>query len=152
MKRCTSLVLAIIAVSTLCSCATINFSDAEATIPNIASGEGRVFFYRNVAIYGGAMRADIFVDGEKVGRSIIGQVFYCDLDAGNHKISLDTIMYSGANVKDFDLADGQSRYVRTWIGGSGFGGRTNMEFVEPDLALPDLRKLDLVNCEVTNGG
>ena len=109
-----------------------------------ADGNGRIVFYRISALFGYGMRADIVLDGNKVGRTTPGTQFHVDTTPGVHHIGVPNEVYSGARGLDVPVVAGQTSYVRFWIGGSGFGGRTNMEIVDPSKGASDTANLKTV--------
>lgn len=115
------------------------------SFPPIGENSGRLFFYRVYAGYGSAMRPDILVCGKKVGASIPGGAFYVDLPAGECDVTVPGMLYPTDNQMSVNISPQSVQYIRTWIGASGFGGRTNMEFVPAATAIEAMNDLALTN-------
>jgi len=113
------------------------------SFPGLASDHGRVFFYRTYASFGAAMRPEIIACGNKVGKSVPGGAFYEDIPAGRCDITVPTVIYGGERTLTLDVRAQETIYVRTWVGASGFGGRTNMEVVPEERAIAEIRTLAL---------
>lgn len=124
-----------------CAATGPKFGTVEASIGEVSQDKSRIIFYRVYQAFGAGMRQEILVDGMVVGKSVPGGVFYIDVAPGSHKITIENQVYAGANNHNLNLEPGQTGYVRTWIGGSGFGGRTNMEIVPPDKARGQIAEL-----------
>lgn len=118
--------LALLAASLLASCAS---SSATATSAAIPPSKGRVLFYRESGIFGYAQRAQILLDGQKVGRSAPGAKFQVDVEPGTHRVTIPNIMYPGKNEQDVTVRATETVYVKTSIGGSAYAGRTNIDIV-----------------------
>jgi hypothetical protein len=112
-----------------CAASGAKFSTIESSFPAVEPDSGRVYFYRTYSTFGAGMRPEIFVDGKVVGKSIPGGVFYADLSAGEHAITVDAQIYPGASLLRVNIEPKETAYVRTWIGGGGFVGRTNIAIV-----------------------
>ena len=121
------------------------FEEVENFIPQQNSEEGRIFFYRTSSIWGAGMRPAIYIDNVSIGSSSPGTIFYADVAPGRKVIKIPSIMYGGERKIEADIKKGSVLYVKTWIGASGLGGRTNMEIVEPERALNEIGGLALKN-------
>ncbi len=96
--------------------------------------KGRIIFYRPDIMYGAAMTPDILLDNRKVGESHRGTVFYVDIAPGKHQVKVPNVMYPGETTIDIELHQNEILYVKTYMGGSAFGGRTNIEVVSSEQA------------------
>lgn len=126
-------------------CATApqsNPPNALAALPQ--EGSGRIVFYRPNGIFGYGMRSDILLDGKKVGRSVPGTQFYVDTSPGIHHIVVPNSLYSGDRTLDITVVNKELVYVRTSLGGSAFGGRTNVELVLGPQGAQEVAGLELV--------
>lgn len=101
-------------------------------IPEIVSGEGRIYFYRDSSILGAAIQPDIRLNGEAVGSSTPGGFFFVDRPSGKYVVSTTTEV---ENKIEFSLEDGQTRYIKTYISFGLLVGRVYPELVERDQAL-----------------
>lgn len=72
------------------------------------------------------MRPDILIDGVVVGKSIPGGVFYSDVSTGEHVVTIPVYLYPGQSSLSIKMQPGQVKYIKTWIGGSSFPGKTNI--------------------------
>jgi len=109
------------------------------------AGRGRITFYRPGGIFGYAQRAQILLDGKKVGRSAPGTKFYVDTAPGTHHIVVPNIMYPGEHTLDIIIHNKAVVYVKTSLGGTAFGGRTEIEQVSASQGAQDTVNLKLVN-------
>ena len=107
-------------------------------------GSGRIIFYRPSGVFGYAMRSDILLDGKNVGRSAPGTRFHVDAVPGTHRVSVPNSLYSGDRALEVTVRNGEIVYVRTSLGGSAFGGRTNVELVGASAGAEESAKLELV--------
>jgi len=120
-------------MTVIMGCATTG--PTYSTIRNeVTKGQGRIIFYRPNAFFGFAMKSDILLDGRKVGESRNGTVFYVDVAPGKHQVQTSVVMYSGEQSGDIELRQNETIYVKTYIGGSAFVGRTNFEVVSSEQA------------------
>jgi hypothetical protein len=126
-----------------CAATGPRFETLKDSFPIVDENSGRVFFYREYASFGAGMRPDIFACNRKVGESIPGGVFYVDLPVGECDISIPTVLYGGERKLKINIPARKTLYLRTWIGGSGFGGRTNMELVREEVATAAIQGLAL---------
>jgi hypothetical protein len=108
------------------------------------SEKGRVYFYRRgTGPWGYGQRAKILVNGVAIGRSIPGAVFFVDFPAGEYEVLVPVQFQSGSpSSVSFTLRAGESVYVRTWLDGSAYLGRTKARVVNPvdgESAVQDLK-------------
>ena len=115
-----------------CVASGLKLSAVQPSFPRLADNHGRIYFYRTANAFGIAMQASIQIDGTMVGRSRPGGVFYVDVPEGKHTIRIPTQSFGSDNEMTVRIEDSEVIYVRTWIGGSAYGGRTNMEVVSPE--------------------
>ena len=96
-------------------------------VPEPAAGSGRIYFYRTDVPLLVAVEPDIIVNGRKVGAAAFERVFYRDAKPGRYEVFLtsdeDSPVY-------FDLAAGETRYVKAVIDLSVTGTRLRPELVE----------------------
>ncbi len=137
--------LVLVGVVVLAGCATPPAPEARSTPSAVpAEGSGRIVFYRPNGVFGYLMRADILLDGKKVGESAPGMKFYVDTAPGIHHIVVPNSMYSGDRSLDVKVVEKGAVYVRTSLGGSAFGGRTNVELIGASAGEQESAGLDLV--------
>lgn len=134
VKGCLSILALILPVLLMGGCASSGPKHAEVAekIPEVAAGLGRIFFYRDSSIMGAVIQPDIRLNGETVGSSTPGGFFFVDRPSGRYIVSTTTEV---ENKIEFSLEDGQTRYVKTYIGFGLLVGRIYPELVERDQAL-----------------
>jgi hypothetical protein len=126
-------------VTFIMGCATSGptYSKMRQDVIALQKNKSRIIFYRPAAFFGFAMKADILLDGKKVGLSRNGTVFIVDVAPGKHKIQTSIVMYAGERSGDIELRQNETIYVKTYIGGSSFVGRTNFMVVSSEQAMAD---------------
>ena len=76
----------------LSSCASgPSYAEIQSTLPSIPKGKGRVFVYRPTA-FGAAIKPNVMIDQNVVGKSVGRGFFYTDQPTGSHVISVKTEM------------------------------------------------------------
>ena len=118
MKATFKLALAMVgAALLLAGCAGPRYADVSSRIPELESGQGRIYFYQLASTNTDAAQPAILVDGRKVGRSRPGRFFFVDRPAGSHVLTIAPDRKDpGAAIKP-DLASGQTVYVRVEVDG-----------------------------------
>ncbi len=144
--RIISVLLGVVSIMTIMGCATIGpkYSTVRNDIAVLSEEQGRIIFYRPSGLYGAAMRPDILLNGRKVGRSRPGTIFYVDVDPGKHQVTVPAILYPGESTIDIDVRQNETVYVKTSMGGSAFGGRTNVEVVSFEQAMTEIDDLEFM--------
>ena len=147
LKRMSVRVVLFVSVLLLYACAATGpkLETVIDSFPPLGENNGRLFFYREYATFGSAMRPDIFVCGKQVGKSVPGGVFYVDLPAGECDITIPAMLHPGERSLRVNISPRGMQYIRTWIGGSGFVGRTNMELVPETTAIDAMKGLAVTN-------
>jgi hypothetical protein len=141
-----SLAILLLAVGCATAPASKTADAPAASANNLAEqGKGRIVFYRPGGVFGYGMRSDVFVDWIKVGRSAPGTQFYADVPLGVHHITVPNTLYSGARTLDVTVDNSAFVYIRLSLGGSAFGGRTNLDIVPPSQGAQDTAGLKLVS-------
>jgi hypothetical protein len=121
--------LVVLAVLSGCSATGAKFSDAQAGIPSLGKGQGRIYFYREDSIVGAVIQPEIRLNQEVVGRSAPGGFFFVDRPSGFYDISTTTEVENKISVP---LAAGDTKYVRTSISMGLFVGRVRPELVSTE--------------------
>lgn len=99
----------------LAGCGGPRYKDVAGTIPIMVPDTGRIYFYQPPAPIGVVSNQPYLrVNGMKVGRSKPGSFFYVNRPAGKYEI--DTLRDDES--LSFNLAPGQTRYVRLSIQGA----------------------------------
>jgi uncharacterized protein DUF2846 len=99
---------------------------------------GRIMFYRDSSIVGLAIQPDIRLNGEVVGSSTPGGFFFVDRKPDKYYVSVAT---ETENSVEFDLKEGQTRYVRTYVSMGVLIGRAYPQLMDPDQAIVDIQDL-----------
>ena len=109
-------------------CATgPKYSEIKSSIPSLAAGKGRVYFYRSGAM-GAAIKPEIRLNGLPVGHSEANGFFFVDRDPGQYTVAMST---ETDFTMSFALSAGQTRYIRTYLSIGVFVGHPRAELVEP---------------------
>src|SRR5262249_36232869 len=95
-----------------------------------ASGKGRRVVYRISAAFGYAQRSDVFIGDRKVARSSPGKKYFVDVASGTHVLRVPSIGDHGDRTLSIAVKEGEIVYVKTWLGGSAWGGYTNLVQVD----------------------
>lgn len=144
MKTCVSAVLALTLFAISFASASDPGDPADAKPESSQSG-GTIVFYRPKGLFGAGMRPDILLDGQVVGQSAPGKKFHVAVPSGPHRVSVPNSLYSGERALEISIVDGEMVYVRTSLGGSAFGGRTNVELIDAATGANETEKLKLVS-------
>jgi hypothetical protein len=90
------------------------------------------------------VQPEIRLDGRVIGSSVPGGVFYCDVKPGKHIAAVTT---EGTRTVNFDVAAGESTYVKMdWAMGF-MTGRINFEVIDPTNGAEEADVQSLVNSE-----
>jgi hypothetical protein len=131
--------------ATQVSTGTVEVSPGK-VLPDLDDGKCRVVFFRPSKFFGFAMTAPIYLDEKLVGNSKNGTYFIVGVAPGSHKVTISKRMWPGPGhtLVEFGIQANDTIFVKTWIGGSSFVGRTSAGVVQADKALPvikDLKKI-----------
>lgn len=123
-RLCAALSLSVL----LSACASgPKLAEVQASIPNLKSDQGRIYFYRSSSIVGAAIQPSINLNGAVVGDSKPGGFFFVDQAPGPKEVSTTTEVEKKLT---FTLEAGQTRYVKTTIGFGVVAGRVYPELVD----------------------
>lgn len=105
-----------------CASGGPNYAELEATLPPIASGSARIFFYMTDAVEVPTFRPDLTVDGIIEGEIRAGTFFYLDEPAGVHQLGVHAkpvdAAFGGQGATPpivLELAPGQRVFVRVGV-------------------------------------
>lgn len=138
--RALKIIFSLLALSLLAACAATGplHKEVAASIPPVSAGKGRIYFYRADTIFGAAITSDIKLNNRVVGRSERGSFFYVDENPGKCLVSTSTEVEKQLT---FELAAGESRYVRTSVSLGLVVGRINAELVNNETAKSEITEL-----------
>ncbi|AUA57601.1 Protein of uncharacterised function (DUF2846) [Achromobacter spanius] len=129
-------------VTVLAGCAGGKYEALQGSIPPIAQGNGRIYFYQPQPTNLAAAQQKMRVNGEVVGRNKPGAFFFVDRPAGSYVVT--NLYWTGDGVS-FMLDPGQTRYIRVMAevyGATGAVGKLSMHLVDPpELAENEMRGL-----------
>lgn len=129
-------------VTVLAGCAGGKYEVLQGSIPPIAQGNGRIYFYQPQPTNLAAAQQKMRVNGEVVGRNKPGAFFFVDRPAGSYVVT--NLYWTGDGVS-FMLDPGQTRYIRVMAevyGATGAVGNLSMHLVDPpELAENEMRGL-----------
>lgn len=116
-------------------------SDQAKTFGAPAEGKSGIYIYRDSHL-GGALKKDIWIDGECVGESV-PMVFFYKAVAGDkeHKISTES-EFSPNSISLFTKS-GTNYFVRQYIKLGVFVGGANLEVIEPEKGQEAIKGLNL---------
>lgn len=105
--------LAVAAAILLTGCAATGprYTEVEASFPGLRSGMGRLLVYRTGGL-GGAVRPDIRLNGEVIGKSQPDGFFFADRPSGRYTLSARTEVEA---TLDVTLTEGETTYVQSSI-------------------------------------
>jgi uncharacterized protein DUF2846 len=118
--------------SLLSGCATVPMaSDNEDVLaksfPTPSVGKSGLYIYRD-SIVGGALKKNIYVDGEMIGESAPNMYFYKLVPAGEHKLGTESEF--SENYLSILTEPEKNYFIRNYIKMGLFVGGANLEQVE----------------------
>lgn len=119
-----------------CSASGPSFEEIESLIPPIASGKGRIYFFRTYSFAGAAVQPGIHLNGKEVGSSEPGGFFFVDEDPGSQEVSCST---ETENKLTFTLEPQDTRYVETSVSIGFFVGHVTPRLVDPEVGEKGIR-------------
>jgi hypothetical protein len=132
------LVLFALILFTGCAASGPLYKDVSASIPPLAAGKGRIYFFRADTMLGAAVTSDISLNDKVVGKSERGSFFFVDQAPGNCKVRTSTEV---ERQLTFALAAGETKYVQTSVSMGAFVGHISPELVSPDKGRTELAEL-----------
>lgn len=148
--------LAALAVLSLSGCASVpTASNAEAdavrSLSTPSEGTAGVYVFRD-SYFGGALKKDIWVNGECIGESAPGTFFYHEVE-GNKPHVLSTESEFSPNDIRLSVEVGHFYFVRQFIKMGVFVGGAGLEPVDEQEGRTAVQKLSLAekgNCSASN--
>ena len=126
----------------LASCASPRGLDEPAfRLPPLKPGFGRVYFTRPGEFAGGAVQPEIRMNNEVVGRSVPGGFTFVDRPPGKYVVTTATEV---ENVVTFQLAAGESKYIKTAVTPGILVGHVTPTLEFPEQGQSDINRLRYV--------
>jgi len=104
---------------------------AAVNIPPVPQGEARIWYYRAYEPYAGKGLPAITTNGEYVGAAELGGAFYRDVHPGQYVVTVETTGVDVNQVARFDLALGQTAYVKIVSNPEWVSGGNRVEWERP---------------------
>jgi len=120
-----TLSLFLLALVVACS-STGQGAESQPNLPAISDGNGRVYFFRSSGMGGAAIRPEITLNGQTVGRSSPGTWFYVDREPGTYEVRCSVIMEHSTM---FPLEAGETVYVKTRVTMGVYAGHARPSIV-----------------------
>lgn len=92
-----------------CDTATQSVDGSAAAVP---PGKARLYFYRDAAYYDGLEWTTVSLNGDRVGASGPGTVFYRDVAPGTYRVEARSDKLYPAQVKTVAVAPGSTTYIK----------------------------------------
>ncbi len=97
------------------------FPEVAASVPPLPADRGRIYFYRDYEPYESLSRPPLYLNGEVVGASIPGGVFYRDVPPGTYEIKVLSLGLFPNQFKTITVRSGDTYYakiesLRSWSG------------------------------------
>jgi predicted small lipoprotein YifL len=97
------------------------FPEVAGTVPPVPADRGRIYFYRDYEPYESLSRPPLYLNGETVGASIPGGVFYRDVAPGTYEIKVLSLGLYPNQFKTVAVRPGDTYYakiesLRSWSG------------------------------------
>jgi hypothetical protein len=110
-------------------------------LPSLKPGLGRVYFTRQGAFAGSAVQPEIRMNNEVVGRSTPGGFSYVDRPPGKYVVTTATEV---VNEVTFQLASGETKYIKTVVTHGILVGRVTPTLESPEHGQSDINRLRYV--------
>ncbi len=113
----------------LSGCATVPMASGDRDIARKSfnappPNKSGLYVYRNSS-FGGALKKNVYLDGQFIGESAPKTYFYRDIVPGQHKISTESEFSD--NALNINTEAGKNYYVRQYIKMGLFVGGANLE-------------------------
>lgn len=110
-------------------------------IPAMKPGYGRVFFTRPADLTGAVVQPEIRMNNEVVARSVPGGFSYVDRPPGKYVVTTATEV---ENTVTFQLAAGETKYIRTAVTTGILVGHVTPTLEFPEQGRSDINRLKYV--------
>jgi hypothetical protein len=150
MKYITPLALAASLIISGCASVTMATKEESAKAKEFKQptpGNAGIYVYRNSSI-GGALKKDIWINGECIGESAPNVFFYSEVKGGKTQ-KIDTESEFSPNTLELMVETGKNYFIRQFIKLGVFVGGAGLEQVPEDQGKMDIAQLELAkpgNC------
>ncbi len=132
------------------------FAAVEATLPPLPQGESRIFFYRWLEPYETRSFSTVYLNGQPVGVSQPGAVFFRDVAPGTYFVSVFSPGRYPDQFKTIALAPGQVAYIRiaslrSWNQCSGLVDNCNTDTFVVDVMAPAAARAEMARLPLIRG-
>jgi len=140
-------------LSLMTGCASVNMapkqmSEAAKQFKEPAEGMAGVYIFRKDTPVGGALKKDIWIDGNCIGESAKGVFFYQQVDGGTeHEIATESEF--SPNTLILLTESGRNYFVEQYLKMGLFVGGADLEVVDEQEGMKEVSKLDMAvkgNC------
>jgi hypothetical protein len=140
-------VTSLILIAFLNGCASVPMASLESdtarkNFPSPSPGTAGLYIYRNTTL-GGALKKDIFIDGELVAETAPMTYFYFEVQGGKRKLSTESEF--SANDLVVDVEKDKNYFVRQSMRLGVFVGGASFELVPEEEG-----KKGVLECELAN--
>jgi len=124
------------AVLTFVACASgVKYTEMNPSTMPKNPASGRIFFYRT-SLLGAALRADIQLNGTRVGESVAQGFFYVDRTPGNYEVLTSTEVDRKVT---FVLEKGKTRFIKFSVNMGFFVGHVYGELVDTSVGMEEIK-------------
>jgi len=109
--------------------ASVDNDTARKSFPSPSPGTAGLYIYRNTTL-GGALKKDIFIDGERVAETAPMTYFYFEVQGGTRKLSTESEF--SPNDLILDVEKGNNYFVRQSMRLGVFVGGSDLEQVSEE--------------------
>ncbi|MEJ2694015.1 MAG: DUF2846 domain-containing protein [Candidatus Thiodiazotropha sp.] len=144
----TSRLIAIAILSLLFTgCASVSMTSKEASnkakeFNTPTNGNSGVYIYRTNSAFGGALKKDIWIDGDCIGETAPGIFFYEEV-SGNDSHTLSTESEFSPNNLVLEAISGENYFVEQYIKIGAFVGGANLKQVDTETGKAEVLKLEM---------
>ncbi|MDK9739865.1 DUF2846 domain-containing protein [Vibrio sp. D404a] len=143
----TKLILSAFALSILSGCATVPTADKSESnqlkqFDAPSEGKSGVYVYRDNSHLGGALKKDVYINGECIGETAPGVFFYQEV-AGDKEHTISTESEFSANDITLYTEEGRNYFVQQYIKMGVFVGGAALEPVDEEKGKAEVAKTDL---------
>lgn len=131
----------------LASCATgPTLQETWASMPAAPSDKARIYFYRTGSPIGSAIQPSILLNSQKIGDSVPGGVFFCDVRPGTYAATVSTEIEKSTVIS---AEAGKQYFIKMDWGFGWIVARVHIESVPPSVGEVETQTLSVLkdtNC------